>query len=150
MLSRDQQMQLVDRIDRLQTRASTAATRAREDAASYMEIGLSGATAAALGAMAAYRQTSELITGTGVTVEASVAAAAIGYALLGGGSKRTRDYVRAVGAGALSCYLYQQGAVYTSRYIGMKKPPAKSAGMIGGMIGAADDDLLNLAAMAAR
>lgn len=119
-----------------------------------MEIGLSGATSAALGAMAAYRGTQELITGTGVTVEAATAAAAIGYALLGGGSKRTRDYARAVGAGALSCYLYQQGALYATRYVGSKKPSTRSAGMIGGMIGgmtgSADDDLLNLAAMAAR
>lgn len=150
MLTREQQIELLDRVDSLRSRTAAAATRAKDEAADYMAIALSGGTAAAIGALNAYRGTEELA--AGVSVDLAVAAAGLGFSMFGASSKRTRDAARAVGTGALSCYAFKWGSWKGADYR-QKHPaaPAKTSGLIGaGSSYVGDDDLLRLATLAAR
>jgi hypothetical protein len=153
MLTREQQLEVVDRLESAQRRAKLAAERAREDSAAYMELALGGATAAAIGAVTSYRGRSDLI--GGLDMDVAVAGAALGYSLLSNGSKKSRDAARAVAGGALAVYAYKfgqkRGAEYLAKHPHAPAPTEAAKGMIGGRrTRMGDDDLMRLASLAAR
>ena len=122
-------MALIDRVQSYQARASMAAKRAREEANSYMGIGVGAVTAAGLGALNTYRGTPYLVEGITLRTDLTVAAAGIGYALFGGGAKATRDLARDAGLSALAIWASGWGATKAAEYM-TKHPAASTSGLL--------------------